>query len=316
MSAKITVFENTFNWATEFPKLCDKNGYFEGFDVVIGNPPYIPLKKLPELNALKSEYQTYNSNGDIYTLFIERGLQILKPAGRLSYITSNKWLRAAYGENLREYLLKNTKIEKLIDFDGLKVFDEATVDTSIIQLQNEKNGKQTIPAVRFDKTFNLEKGSIADYFDMNKIELQNLTKESWNLISENENAIKQKIEKVGKQIKHWNINIYRGITTGLNEAYVIDKETKEHLISKDKKNKDLIKPLLRGRDIKKYFVSFSDLWLIIIPKGYTIKSFLKTEQDLSKDTNLVSEPRYGYFSKQKAWNYLSKKHSALSNYLQ
>ncbi len=258
------LYENAFDWAKEFPQLCDENGNWEGFDVVIGNPPYIPLKKLPELKELKNEFETYNANGDIYSLFIERGLQILRPDWKLGFIVSNKWLRAAYGESLREFLLKNTTIDKLIDFDGLKVFDEATVDTSIIELTKHKNGKQIVEAVRFDKTFDLENNSISEYFNENKIELKDLSKESWNLKSEKENALKTKIEKIGKQLKNWNVNIYRGITTGLNEAFVIDTETKDRLIREDKKNIEIIKPLLRGRDIKQYYFDFSDLWIICI----------------------------------------------------
>jgi len=293
MHDKINIFENAFDWAKKFPQLCNEKGNFEGFDVVIGNPPYIQLKKMPELKHLKQTYETYNANGDIYTLFIEQGIQILKPNGRLSYITSNKWLRAAYGESLREYLLKNTTIEILIDFVGLKIFDEATVDTGIIEILKLKNAKQTVVAVRFDKTFNLKKDSIADYFQKHKIQLQNFTKESWNLKSEKENSIKTKIEKIGKVIENWSIHIFRGITTGLNEAFVIDNQTKERLIKEDKNNAQIIKPLLRGRDIKQYYYENSDLWIIClfpaqninIEKYPTIKSYLSNYK-----TRLDSKP--------------------------
>jgi len=256
------LFEKAFDWAKEFPQLCDDNGNFQGFDVVIGNPPYIPLKKLPELNEIKNEYETFATQGDIYTLFIELGLQILKPEGRLSYIISNKWLRAAYGESLRKFLLKNTIIEKLIDFDGLKVFDQASVDTSIIQLIKQKNGNKKIEAVRLDKTFNLEKDSISKYFDHNKIELKNLTKESWNLKSEKENAIKTKIESIGKPLKDWELSIHYGIKTGFDKAFFIDKQTKEILISLDRKNAEIIEPLLRGRDVHNYYIDTIERYLI------------------------------------------------------
>jgi len=258
------VYSNSMEWAVEFPEILTDEGVFEGFDIVMGNPPYFSISKDQNLKEVNENYTTYKQTGDIYTLFIERGMQILKKKGRLNYITSNKWLRASYGESLRSYLLKNSTIEKIIDFDGLKVFDEATVDTGIIEIQKHKNGNKAVKAVRFDKTFDLEKDSIYRYFEKYKIELTNLTKDSWNLKSEKENAIKNRIETAGKRLENWNANIYRGITTGLNEAFVINEETKNKLIEADKKNKDFIKPLLRGRDVKRYGTDFSNLWIICV----------------------------------------------------
>jgi len=268
------------------------------------------------INYKNENYTIFKTTADIYTLFIERGVQILKQNGRLNYITSNKWLRANYGEKLRSFLLKNTSIEKIIDFDGLKVFDEATVDTGIIEIKKFKNGNQQVEVVRFDKTFDLQKDNVAEYFKNNKIQLKNLTNNSWNLKSEKENAIKTKIEQKGKALENWNINIYRGITTGLNEAFVIDEKIKNELIKADKKNEQFIKPLLRGRDIKKYSVKSDKLWLIVIPKGYTIKSVLKNKNQSSENNNItVQEPRYGYISKTVAWNYMKENHNSIANYL-
>jgi len=261
------VYKNSLEWALEFPEILNEDGDFVGFDIVLGNPPYFAISHEPKLKEVNENYAIFKNTADIYTLFIERGLQILQPEGKLSFIISNKWLRAAYGESLREFLLKNTTIDKLIDFDGLKVFDEATVDTSIVQVTKHKNGKQSVDAVRFDKTFNLEKGSILDYFEKHKIQLDNLDKESWYFASEKEKALKLNIQKVGKPLKNWDITIYRGITTGLNEAFVIDTATKESLIKEDKKNAQIIKPLLRGRDIKQYYYDFSDLWIINTHNG-------------------------------------------------
>lgn len=243
------VYTNSLEWALEFPEILNENGDFVGFDIVLGNPPYFSISNEPRLKEINENYTIYKQTADIYTLFIERGLQLLQPEGKLCFIVSNKWLRAAYGESLREFLLKNTTIDKLIDFDGLKVFDEATVDTSIIEITKHKNGKQTVEAVRFDKTFDLEKG-ISEYFYKNKIQLKDLTKESWNFASDKENSLKQKIEKLGIPIKDWNIKINFGIKTGLNEAFIIDEKTKNELISKDAKNSQLIKPILRGNKLQ------------------------------------------------------------------
>ena len=272
------LLENAFDWAKEFPKLCDKEGNFEGFDIVIGNPPYIPINKLPELKAIKKNYKTYKQTGDIYILFIERAIQILKKGGMLSYITSNKWMRAAYGENLRKFLLENTTVDKIIDFDGLKVFDEATVDTSIISLYNKKNGNNNIEAVRFDKTFNLKKDSISKYFDENKIKLSGLTSDSWAFLSEKEKQIKNKLITKGKILKNRNIKINRGIQTGLNEAFIITNKIRNEILDNCKTKKErqntnnLLKNILRGRDIKKYYSLESDLYLINITKGFNKQS--------------------------------------------
>ncbi len=256
------VYANSMEWSIEFPEILSDNGEFQGFDLVIGNPPYFSISKDRHLKEVKENYQTFKQTGDIYMLFIERATQILKKDGILSYITSNKWMRAAYGENLRKFLLENTTVDKIIDFDGLKVFDEATVDTNIILLFNKKNGNNNIKAVRFDKTFDLEKENISDYFDKNKIKLSGLTSESWTLASEKEKQIKNKLIKKGKLLENWNIEINRGILTGFNEAFFIDEAKKEELIKKDPKSAKIIKPLLRGRDVHKYYIDKKNRFLI------------------------------------------------------
>jgi len=267
------VYANSLEWAIDFPEILSENGEFVGFDIVLGNPPYFSISNEPKLKEVNENYIIFKNTADIYTLFIERGMQILKPQGRLSYITSNKWLRAAYGESLREYLLKNTTIEKLIDFDGLKIFDEATVDTGIIELQKYKNGQRKIAAVQFDKTFNLKKDSIADYFQKHKIELKDLGKESWNFASENEKSLKDKMNKVGKMLEQWEVEINRGLLTGYNKAFFIDTETKESLIKTDKKNQEIISPLLRGRDVHNYFIDKKERHLINTYNGKLITEY-------------------------------------------
>lgn len=256
------IYLNAFEWRFEFPEVLNENGKFEGFDAIVGNPPYFSISNDPKLKEVNEIYHVFKNTADIYTLFIERGLQILQTEGKLSFIVSNKWLRAAYGENLRAFLLKNTTIDKIIDFDGLKIFDEANVDTSIIVLTKLKKEKQIVEAVRLDNTFNLEKDSISGYFKKHKIELKDLDNGIWNFSSTNENLIKRKIEKFGLPIKEWEIKIKFGIKTGYNEAFIIDEETKNELISQDLKNEELIKPILRGKDVRMYFKEFKNLYII------------------------------------------------------
>ncbi len=284
---------NCFDWAKEFPKLCDKDGNFEGFDIVVGNPPYIPLSKLPELETEKDNYLTYKQTGDVYMLFIERGVQILKKGGILSYIISNKWMRASYGKSLRSYLLQNTKIDKIIDFDSLKVFDKATVDTNIISVCKQKDANNKVEAVRFDKTFNLKKDSISQYFETNKILLSNLNSDSWVLLTNKELQIKNKLIEKGKQLKNWNIKINYGIKTGLDKAFFIDQNKRNELISNDPKSAEIIEPILRGRDVHKFYIDKKKQYLINAYNGklVTIKN-KKTNKIEKKRINRINILEY------------------------
>jgi len=267
------VYTNSLEWSLEFPEILTNDGDFTGFDIVLGNPPYFSISNEPKLKEVSDNYTVYKQTSDIYTLFIERGLQILRPDGKLCMITSNKWLRAAYGESLRGFLLKNTTIDKLIDFDGLQVFDEASVDTNIIFLTKHKNGKQPIEAVRFDKTFHLEKDSIADYFEKHRILLSDLSSDSWNFASDNEKLIKQKLISKGTNLENWKIEINRGVLTGYNEAFFIDKETRNILIKNNKKNSKIISPLLRGRDVHNYYIDKQNRYLINTYNGKLVKKY-------------------------------------------
>ncbi len=245
-------------------------GLTDGFDIVIGNPPYIQLQKnggeLSKLYGPKeegkgrtkkiipSQYQTFNSMGDIYCLFYERGYQLLKPQGRLCFITSNKWMRAGYGENTRKFFAENTNPELLIDFAGVKVFKSATVDTNILMFSKVKNRQKTSACV-------VKKECIKDlsvFIRQNSTPCNFKTDESWVILSPIEQRIKAKIEAVGTPLKDWDIQINYGIKTGCNEAFIIDGATKKELIRQDPKSVEIIRPILRGRDIKRYGYSFDE----------------------------------------------------------
>ncbi|MRN15860.1 type II restriction endonuclease [Riemerella anatipestifer] len=236
-------------------------GLEEGFDIVIGNPPYVQLQK--ESGRLAKmyqncEYKTFAKTGDIYSLFYERGWQLLKNRGFLCYITSNKWMRAGYGENTRKFFTDNTNPILLIDFAGQKIFESATVDTNILLFSKDKNRQETKAYVIKEKVLN----NLSVYFRQNATKCNFSTSESWIILSEIEQRIKAKIEAIGVPLKDWNINIYRGILTGYNEAFIIDGKKKDELIAEDPKSAEIIRPLLRGRDIKRYSYEFADLYLI------------------------------------------------------
>lgn len=253
---------NTFDFPLYFSEVF--SGDTPGFDIVIGNPPYIQLQSFkgkPE-HALYREqgFTTYEATGDIYCLFYERGLKITKKGkGILSYITSNKWMRAGYGQKLRDFLANKDPLI-LLDFAGVKVFKNATVDTNVILVRDTTNNNRLEGAV-FNTGFT--KGDdIQDYFDRNKSIMQIKSGSSWTAGSTAELNLKTKIENLGKPLKNWDIEIYSGIKTGLNNAFIIDDESRNKLIAHDPKSGEIIKPLLRGRDIKRYGYEWDGLYLI------------------------------------------------------
>ncbi|HIP61984.1 MAG TPA: hypothetical protein EYG98_05450, partial [Sulfurovum sp.] len=208
------------------------------FDVVIGNPPYVRQESIKELKPeLKEIYSVYTGTADLFVYFYELAQNILKTDGLNGFICSNKFFRAKYGQNLREMILAKTTIKSIVDFNAVKVFEDATVDSTITII--EKGFKE-------NNNFEVSLNNYDNFFEMAQ---SDLTQDSFSFVSPEELAIKKKIEKVGIPLREWNIVMNRGITTGLNEAFIIDSVTKAGLIKTDNKNKEIIKPLLRGKDI-------------------------------------------------------------------
>jgi hypothetical protein len=259
---------NTFDFTLYFSEIFKDNS--RGFDIVIGNPPFINLssfKGKPEQKLYKEQgFDTYEATGDIYCLFYERGIKIAKmEKGILCFITSNKWMRAGYGAKLREFLSKKNPVS-LLDFGGVKIFKNATVDTNILIIRTDLN-KNSVEAVQFKNNFT-HGDDIHQYFSSNKAILKNLSSETWFIGSEAEIKLKEKIEKLGKPLKEWDIKINYGIKTGFNEAFIIDEATRQQLIAEDPKSDEIIKPMLRGRDIKRYSHEWAGLYLLAT--GYNL----------------------------------------------
>jgi len=245
-------------------------GIKSGFDIIIGNPPYVQIQKFSgkqeQKNWEQQKFATFVKTGDIYCLFYERGNMLLRDNGVLVFITSNKWMRANYGKKTRKYFTEKTNPLVLIDFGGYKIFESATVDTNILIFGKNKNRHST-NACAIGKDYS-ENISISDYMTQHSIKLDNLNEESWIISSKEEYAIKKRIEKIGTPLKDWDLSINYGIKTGFNEAFIIDGVKKDKLIAADPKNAEIIKPILRGRDIKRYKAEFADLWLINTNNGY------------------------------------------------
>ncbi|MCQ2901162.1 class I SAM-dependent DNA methyltransferase [Helicobacter pylori] len=274
-------YHNAFEWCFEFPEVLDDEGNFLGFDCIIGNPPYIRQEHIKNLKPLlQKQYQDfYNSSSDIYTYFFALAYHLLKEKGFNAFITSNKYARAKYGAKLRELLLKKTTLVSYMELNALKVFESATVDTSIIHFI-----KQAPP-----------KESVFNYYEPTQNDKENLKSTHSLLMKQNAlstesfifaNAklldLRDKIESVGTSLKDWGIQINYGIKTGTNEAFIIPTEKRDEILkncddaqkdergmSERERTIELIKPILRGKDIKRYSYEWADLWVINTHNGYT-----------------------------------------------
>ena len=267
-----------FLWHTWFKDIFD-NG---GFDIVIGNPPYIQLQANGgELADLYKEcgFKTFSRMGDIYSLFYEQGYNILANSGHLCFITSNKWMRAGYGELTRQFFTGYTNPKIIVDLGG-NIFENATVDTNILLFSKSKNMGET-QGVTVDKEI------MGGLENMNSYVLQNQSvctfkgNDSWVILSPIEQSIKLKMEAIGTPLKDWNIEINYGVKTGCNDAFIISTEKRNKILSncqndeERQRTEDLIRPILRGRDIKRYSYKWAGLWLIAFfpARNYNIDDY-------------------------------------------
>ena len=275
----LSKFENADLTLYFFEAFKDKGG----FDIVITNPPYVRSGKIrtPKSTLKKNYKEVFAGGADYYVYFYKRAYDIVKENGIVCFISSNKWLRVKYGFNLRRFLRRYSKILLIVDFDGYKVFEQ-TVDTSIIIFQrtNETKGHNTT-FVNVDPQKINDKENIIKFIKNREnreyIPQNVLSDDGWILEERRILNIKEKIEKVGKPLKDWDVKIYFGIKTGFNEAFIIDSEKRDEILrnckteEERKRTEEIIKPVLRGRDIEKYRYKWAGLWMIIIPAGWTNK---------------------------------------------
>ena len=239
-----------------------------GFDVVIGNPPYVRQEMFAyRKDYLQRKYQTYHGSADLYVYFIERGVSLLKKNGLFCYIVANKWLRANYGKPFREWL-RHQCIEEITDFEDLPVFQQATTYPCILRIQRN-SPNETFPATKI-KTLNFS--HLMDYVDSNcYIVNQNMLDSGiWSLADRQAQSLLGKLREKGILLSDYaRGKIHYGIKTGYNEAFVIDAETRNKLIKEDPKSEEILKPFVMGRDIKRYEPLKRERYLIFFPKGWT-----------------------------------------------
>ncbi len=263
-------------------------GVTDGFDIVLGNPPYIRQEKINSLlnaeqikeivsndsnNGKKGKHKVidykayllerykdvFANTSDIYTCFYGRGVELLKAGGILCYITSNKWMRTRYGKVLREYIKTQVTIEQLLDLGGDQ-FVTTTVDTNILILSKQK------PTTDYKFTAGSELPN--EDTELWNMQVSDLSVDAYTLASPEVFDLKRHVEGVGTPLKSWGVSIYAGIKTGYNEAFIVNTATKDNLISEDPKSADLLKRVVRGRDISRYRINWAGLWLIVTHNGY------------------------------------------------
>lgn len=303
--------EWAFDWNQQFKEIMKEGG----FNVVIGNPPYVRQEELGVFKPyFEANYDSYKGTADLLVYFFEKGISLLKDKGYFGFIASNKFMRSDYGVNLRKYILKHCSIEKIVDFGELPVFEEASTFPCIFIFRKgtpTKNHKFLFCSV---KTLDFKdlSGYVAKYGL--EVDQSSLGGDTWSISEKDSQSIIRKIETQGVALKKYTHEPLRGILTGFNEAFVIDEETKNRLILADPKNSEIIKPTVRGKDIIPYGIEETKLWLIItkdgidVPKDYPeiYKHLTKYQEALEKRDdqgkfwyNLRPCKYYGEFEKPK-----------------
>ncbi|QQW72588.1 class I SAM-dependent DNA methyltransferase [Helicobacter pylori] len=274
-------YHNAFEWRFEFPEVLNDEGDFLGFDCIIGNPPYIRQEQIKDIKPLlEKQYQDfYNSTADIYTYFFALAYHLLKEKGFSAFITSNKYARAKYGAKLRELLLKKTTLVSYMELNALKVFESATVDTSIMNFIKQPPPKESV--FKYYEPIENDKENLKNTPHL-PMKQNALSTESFIFANATLLDLRDKIESIGTPLKDWGIQINYGIKTGANEAFIIPTEKRDEILKncddeqKDEKGMserertiELIKPILRGKDIKRYSYEWAHLWVINTHNGYT-----------------------------------------------
>ena len=250
---------------------------------MIGNPPYVRQETLGDYKGyFQSHYESFDGVADLYAYFMEKGVKLLKPGGLFSIIVSSSFLRTAYGRSLRQTLKKHAAVIRLVDFGGLPVFANAKDTYVCIPLLEKDKQPKHIEVARVASLENLK---LEDYVQAHSYTIPNVqfNEEAWSIKSNDETALFAKIEKAGKPLGDYvERSFFRGVTTGLNEAFVIDTETKSRLVAQDKRSAELIKPLLGGEDIRRYFFRETDKWLIFTRRGVEIARYPAIREHLAQ----------------------------------
>jgi hypothetical protein len=256
--------DHAFTWETAFPQVFAEGG----FDVVLGNPPYVRMEFLKALKPyLEKRYEVVSDRADLYCYFFERGLRLLKPGGRLGYISSSTFFKTGSGRPLREYLLREATLESVVDFGDLQIFEGVNTTPAILTMKRGAASKahelqfwqlDSMPENNFQASWEAAAGPYPQ---------SALGAGSWELENPALRALRDKIRTGRKTLKDVYGSPLYGIKTGLNGAFVIDTSTKERLCAQDSRSTDLLKPILKGGDLARWRMQPEGWWIIYIPKG-------------------------------------------------
>lgn len=320
------VLKKSLEWMIEFPEVLNEQGVFEGFDVIIGNPPYISLEKLrkdvsvyskmyradEQGNLRQKTYNTIEPRGDIYSLFVERGLHLLRKGGHLSYIMPNKWEKVMYGRPLRELFL-NTNLSQLIDFGDNQIFEDATTYTCIIRMKKERQDNEIL--VSTIEKINPETLHEDVEEEKEKFDTTRMSDDIWVISSlDNFNTVERLKTQMTTLGEFVGGESYRGILCGLSKAFNISKEKADELIAQDDRSKEVLRPFLQGRGLVAYGEAVAGSYLIFTPKGFTLEGMGIEISDEEKKSNKNWRTEL-MPSEEEAWSWFSSNYSAVADWL-
>jgi type I restriction-modification system DNA methylase subunit len=245
---------NAFDWKAAFPEVFAQGG----FDVVVGNPPYVRQESLSEFKEyFRKHYRVFSSTADLYAYFIELALRLTKPNGKFSFIVSSKFVRSGYGEQLRKFIPSNSKIEQFWDFGDLPVFEGATVYPCVFVLEKELDSrKQDENKIIVCNIQTLDFENLDKYVEQNSFEVSQLNLKSgeWQLHPTTHNELLKKIFNSGKSLKEYcGKEPYFGVKTGLNEVFIVPDEKVSFVVKDNKQERSIFLPYLRGRNVHRYY---------------------------------------------------------------
>ncbi|EIJ33020.1 Eco57I restriction-modification methylase domain-containing protein [Thiothrix nivea] len=293
-----SVDKGAFNWF----------GRFKEFDVILGNPPYVRQERLTPIKPyLETHYQTYHGVADLYTYFFELGLRLLKKGGMLGYISSGTFFRTGSGENLRRFLAVESNLKTVVDFGDLQVFEGVTTYPAILIMEKPSRVRKQAPAQAFQflnvqsthvsqLTSELREASFGE-MPQNKLAL-----DGWRLEDERLQALRAKLTKGKRTLKEVYSSPLYGIKTGLMNAFVIDQETYQKLVSANPQSLDRLKPFLEGKDLKKWRAESRKLYLVLFPKGWTRQQIKSLAGQAPTETQ--------------AWEWLKHQYPAICEWLE
>ena len=305
-------FQQAFEWRFEFPEVLDDDARFKGFDVVMGNPPYIRQEAFADSKPFfKRRFATFDSKADLYIYFMELGLDLLAPGGELSFIAPNKWLSTGYGAPLRRWMQANHELVEFIDFGDLYVFPQTKAYPAILSVHRTPPSPTSsfrtaaipaLPPPTLDALVATHVRTVAQ---------ASLKGEGWTLADAPGHELLNKLKDAGKPLGEYvNGQIYYGIKTGLNAAFVIKPEVRDALIAQDARSAEIIKPFLAGREVKRYRQPQNDNYLILLPSGWTRRQLGWTKNKRGSYAIAPVTPAFPT-----PWDALVANYPAVANYL-